>query len=62
VIGGLVFNPSWLLPMLMVLFAWLYRLDVRLSPNLGQSYRILRRNITVLICTLITIAFAISYA
>ena len=58
---GMVFNPVWLLPMLMVLFVWLYRLDERLSGDIGQEYLLLRRNVTVLICTLIIIYFAVSY-
>lgn len=58
---GMVFNPVWMLPMLMVLFVWLYRLDERLSGNVGREYLIIRRNVTVLICTLIIISFAVSY-
>ncbi|NQZ14861.1 MAG: DUF3429 domain-containing protein [Alphaproteobacteria bacterium] len=58
---GMVFNPSWLLPMLMILFVWLYRLDTKLSGDMGTDYILLRRNVTVLICTLIIISFAFSY-
>lgn len=61
VISAVVFNPIWLLPMLMILFVWLYRLDVGLSKDVHEDYIIVRRNITVLICTLLIIAFAISY-
>lgn len=61
VISAVVFNPIWLLPMLMALFVWLYRLDTGLSKDIHKDYIIVRRNITVLICTLLIIAFAISY-
>lgn len=58
---GMVFNPSWLLPMLMILFVWLYRLDTEMSGDVGADYILLRRNATVIICTLIIISFAFSY-
>ncbi|MEM9469052.1 MAG: DUF3429 domain-containing protein [Pseudomonadota bacterium] len=61
IILGMVFNPVWMLPMLMIMFVWLYRLDARLSGNLGDAYLKLRRNITVLLCTFIIISFAVSY-
>lgn len=61
IILGMVFNPVWMFPMLMVLFAWLYRLDTRLSTSIGQEYLLLRRNVTVLLCTLTIVSFAVSY-
>jgi len=61
IVMGMIFNPIWMLPMLMIMFVWLYRLDTMLSKDMPRDYMILRRNITVLVCTLITIAFAFSY-
>lgn len=61
IILGMVFNPVWMFPMIMVLFAWLYRLDTRLSSSIGRDYLLLRRNVTVLLCTLTIISFAVSY-
>ena len=61
IILGMVFNPVWMLPMLMVLFVWLYRLDTKLSGSVGADYMLMRRNVTVLLCTLIIISFAVSY-
>tara|TARA_B100000508_G_scaffold132907_1_gene122293 strand:+ start:220 stop:645 length:426 start_codon:yes stop_codon:yes gene_type:complete len=61
IILGMVFNPVWMLPMLMVLFVWLYRLDTKLSGDVGLEYLLIRRNVTVLFCTLVIISFAVSY-
>lgn len=61
IILGMVFNPVWMLPMLMVLFVWLYRLDTKLSGDVGSEYLLMRRNVTVLFCTLVIISFAVSY-